>query len=97
MASISGIAVDSVRRECEALSTRFRPTMASAARPCLLSPTIERECSTGANPFKRREELIDEPLGIAAQVAQDARLGDQDGVDCQAQLGGNGLWPTPRR
>ena len=51
---------------------------------------------TGANPFKGREESIDEPLGIAAQVAQDARLGDQDGVDGKTQLGGT-VSAEPRR
>ena len=47
------------------------------------------------NPFKGREELIDEPFGVAAQVAQDARLGDQDGIDGQAQLGGDRLGRCP--
>src|SRR5271165_4215215 len=56
-----------------------------------LLPDYQRECATSSNPFKSREKLINEPLGAAAQVAQDARLGDQNGVDRYSQLGGDCL------
>jgi hypothetical protein len=44
----------------------------------------QRECWTGAFPFKRREELIDEPLVVTAEAAERTQFGDQDGVDRQA-------------
>ena len=77
--------IDSVSREGGTFN-QFRP---QRRWPCSL-PNYQRECTTGANPFRGREKLIDEPVGIAAQVAQDTGLGDQDGVDRHAQLGGHG-------
>ena len=63
-------------------------------RRAAVPPLLEhhRECSTGPIPFKGSEKLIDEPGGALPQVAQDARLGDENGVDSQTQLDGDGVW-----
>ena len=60
---------DSADREARR-RRRFRPQI-GGRRSCL-APRLSVRMPAGDNPFKGREELIDEPFGIAAQVAQDA-------------------------
>ena len=85
---------DSVCLAREVTCKRFRATNTCAARPVFYAP-LETACATGTHRFKRPADSVDEPLGISPQVAKGARLGNQDGIDRDAQLGGNCLSRSP--